>query len=135
MEEERRLCYVGITRAKKQVYLVRAFRRNLMGRSLVSQPSRFLQDIPARLMASAGWWQEEETRIADAVYSWNRPSTPTPRLTTAEFKAGDHVHHAQFGNGIVVSTKAAKDDTEVTVAFNSGVKKLLLSFANLEKTE
>jgi DNA helicase-2/ATP-dependent DNA helicase PcrA len=135
MEEERRLCYVGITRAKKQVYLVRAFRRNLMGRSLVSQPSRFLQDIPTRLMESAGWWQGEETRIADAVYSWNRPSTPAPRPATTEFKAGDHVHHAQFGNGIVVGTKTAKDDTEVTVAFNSGVKKLSLSFSQLEKAE
>jgi DNA helicase-2/ATP-dependent DNA helicase PcrA len=135
MEEERRLCYVGITRAKKQVYLVRAFRRNLMGRSLVSQPSRFLQDIPSHLIASAGWWQGEETRIADAVYSWNRPSTPAPHPVTAEFKAGDHVRHAQFGNGIVVSTKTAKDDTEVTVAFNSGVKKLSLSFSQLEKVE
>jgi DNA helicase-2/ATP-dependent DNA helicase PcrA len=135
MEEERRLCYVGITRAKKQVYLVRAFRRNLMGRSLVSQPSRFLQDIPAHLMASAGWWQGEETRIAEAVYSWNRPSTPAPRPATTEFKAGDHVHHAQFGNGIIVSYKTVKDDVEVAVAFNNGVKKLLLSFASLEKVE
>jgi DNA helicase-2/ATP-dependent DNA helicase PcrA len=135
MEEERRLCYVGITRAKKQVYLVRAFRRNLMGRSLVSQPSRFLQDIPAHLMASAGWWQGEETHIADAVYFWNRPSTPAPRPATTEFKAGDHVRHAQFGNGIVVSYKTIKDDAEIVVVFNSEVKKLLLSFASLEKVE
>jgi hypothetical protein len=106
-----------------------------MGRSLVSQPSRFLQDIPAHLMASAGWWQGEESRIAEAVYSWNRPTTPAPRPATTEFKAGDHVHHAQFGNGIIVSYKTVKDDVEVAVAFNSGVKKLLLSFASLEKVE
>jgi DNA helicase-2/ATP-dependent DNA helicase PcrA len=135
MEEERRLCYVGITRAKKQVYLVRAFRRNLMGRSLVSLPSRFLQDIPAHLMASAGWSQEEEPRIAEAVYYWNRPTASAPHPPTTEFKAGDHVRHAQFGNGIVVSYKTIKDDAEIVVAFNSGVKKLLLSFASLEKME
>ncbi|MCJ7743614.1 MAG: hypothetical protein MUO99_03535, partial [Dehalococcoidales bacterium] len=87
------------------------------------------------LMASAGWWQGEETRIAEAVYSWNRPTISAPRPATTEFKAGDHVRHAQFGNGIIVSYKTVKDDVEVAVAFNSGVKKLLLSFASLEKVE
>ncbi|MFC1931821.1 3'-5' exonuclease [Chloroflexota bacterium] len=54
MEEERRLCYVGITRAKQRVYLVRAFRRSLMGSSKINKPSRFLQDIPPRLISVAG---------------------------------------------------------------------------------
>jgi DNA helicase-2/ATP-dependent DNA helicase PcrA len=50
-------------------------------------------------------------------------------------KGGDHVHHVQFGNGVVVSCQPVKDDTEVVVAFNGGVKKLLLSFAQLEKVK
>lgn len=131
MEEERRLCYVGITRAKQRVYLVRAFRRSLMGRSMVSQPSRFLSDIPQHLTSGSGWWSKEESRVAPSIYSWDKTSVPS--LSTLEFKAGDHVHHAQFGNGVVVSCQPVKDDAEVVVAFNGGVKKLLISFANLEK--
>ncbi|MFC1977084.1 ATP-dependent helicase [Chloroflexota bacterium] len=133
MEEERRLCYVGVTRAKQWVYLVRAFRRSLMGRSMVSQPSRFLSDIPQHLVSSGGWWQGEESHLAEAVYSWNKAATPN--AVTPELKAGDHVHHTQFGKGVVVSCQPIKDDAEVVVAFNGGVKKLLLSFAQLEKVE
>jgi DNA helicase-2/ATP-dependent DNA helicase PcrA len=131
MEEERRLCYVGVTRAKQKVYLVRAFRRNLMGRSMVSQPSRFLSDIPQHLIATGDWREGRESQIIPSIYSWNKP--PTPSLPTLELKAGDHVYHAQFGKGVVVSCQPVKDDAEVVVAFNGGIKKLLLSFANLEK--
>jgi len=133
MEEERRLCYVGVTRAKQKVYLVRAFRRNLMGRSQVSQPSRFLSDIPQHLIATGDWREGGESQIIPSIYSWNKP--PTPSLPTLELKAGDHVYHAQFGRGIVVSCQTVKDDAEVVVAFNGGIKKLLLSFANLEKVD
>ena len=134
MEEERRLCYVGVTRAKQRVYLVRAFRRSLMGRSTVNSPSRFLEDIPRHLISSGGWWQGEENQIATAMYSWNKP--PAPSFNGLELKAGDHVHHAQFGEGVVVSCQPAKDDYEVVVAFGGGgVKKLMLSFAKLEKVE
>jgi DNA helicase-2/ATP-dependent DNA helicase PcrA len=134
MEEERRLCYVGITRAKQRVYLVRAFRRSLMGSSLVSLPSRFLNDIPQHLIQGGGLWSGEESQITRAIYSWNKP--PAPSLTNVELRAGDHVRHAQFGDGVVVSCQPVTDDSEVTVAFDgAGVKKLLLSFARLEKVE
>jgi DNA helicase-2/ATP-dependent DNA helicase PcrA len=135
LEEERRLCYVGITRAKQRVYLVYAFRRNLMGSSMVSQPSRFLKDIPQHLVAPNYLWQGEERQAMPSVYSWNKTSAPRPSL--AEFKAGDHVYHAQFGEGVVVSCQPVKDDKEVVIAFSRGVgvKKLLLSFARLEKKE
>jgi len=133
MEEERRLCYVGVTRAKQKVYLVRAFRRSLMGRSMVGQPSRFLSDIPQHLIASSEWWEGQESRVTPSIYSWNK--APTPSLSTLELKAGDHVHHTQFGKGVVVNCQLVKDDAEVVVAFNGGVKKLLLSFAGLEKME
>jgi len=133
MEEERRLCYVGITRAKQKVYLVRAFRRNLMGRSMVGQPSRFLGDIPRHLTSTGDRWEGKESQIVPSIYSWNKP--PSPSLLDMELKAGDHVQHAQFGKGVVVSCQAVKDDAEAVVAFNGGVKKLLLSFANLERVE
>ena len=134
MEEERRLCYVGITRAKHKVYLVRAFRRSLMGSSTVNRPSRFLNDIPQHLVSGGGWWQGEESRIAEAMYSWNK--VPAPSAAVPELKAGDHVHHAQFGDGVVVSCQSVTDDTEVVVAFQGqGVKRLLLSFAPIEKVE
>ena len=136
MEEERRLAYVGITRAKKRVYLVRSFRRNLMGRSNATSPSRFLNEIPSYLVTTTSWWQggPSSERIAEAVYSWNKPA-PTPVLEApkTDFKAGDHVRHAQFGNGLVISSRTLNGDQEVTVAFNGSVKKLLLSFAKLEK--
>ncbi|MBA7628533.1 ATP-dependent DNA helicase PcrA [subsurface metagenome] len=134
MEEERRLCYVGITRAKEKVYLVRAFRRSLMGSSTINKPSRFLSDIPQHLVSGGGLWQGEERLATATMYSWDRVSAPV--VTTLELKAGDHVRHAIFGDGVVVSCQPTKDDVEVVVAFDgAGVKKLLLSFARLEKVE
>jgi len=134
MEEERRLCYVGITRAKKRVYLVRAFRRSFMGSSAINQPSRFLRDIPPQLIAGGERWRSEDSGLAKAMYSWNRMTAARPDLP--ELSPGDHVQHPQFGEGVVVSYKQVKDDVEVVVAFDGvGIKKLLLSFAGLEKIE
>jgi DNA helicase-2/ATP-dependent DNA helicase PcrA len=134
MEEERRLCYVGITRAKKKVYLVRAFRRSFMGSSAINQASRFLLDIPSHLISGGERWRGEDSDLATAMYSWNRMATPRPDLP--ELSAGDHVVHPQFGEGVVVSGKPVRDDFEVVVAFDgAGIKKLLLSFAGLEKME
>ena len=133
MEEERRLCYVGITRAKRRVYLVRAFRRSMRGSSTVNKPSRFLDDIPQHLVTGGGLWQGEDSQITASVYSWNKPLA-APRMAAPELGAGDHVRHAQFGEGVVVSCRAVKDDSEVVVAFRgAGIRKLLLSLANLEK--
>ncbi len=133
MEEERRLCYVGITRAKQRVYLVRAFRRSLMGSSTVNRPSRFLEDIPSHLITSGGLRQGEDS-LAATMYSWDKAYSPN--VTAPELKAGDHVRHAQFGDGVVVSCQPVKDDNEVVVAFSGlGIKKLLVSFAQLEKVE
>ena len=134
MEEERRLCYVGITRAKRRVYLVRAFHRSLMGRTGTTVPSRFLADIPSHLVASGGLWAGEESQIAEAIYAWDKIQAPA--VTTPELKAGDHVRHPQFGDGVVVSCQEVKDDREAMVVFIGwGLKKLLLSLARLEKIE
>ncbi len=136
LEEERRLAYVGITRAQRKVYLVRAFRRALMGSSKMNPPSRFLMDIPSHLITGTSRWSGGDSRVERAVYNWNRAPVPTPVVALPELRAGDHVRHAQFGEGVVVSSRVVKDDTEVTVAFDgAGVKKLLLSFARLEKVK
>jgi len=132
LEEERRLCYVGITRAKQRVYLVRAFRRRLMGSSAVNQPSRFLNDIPSHLLSSGSVWEGEDRQVEAPVSSWN--AAPEADYDMPELRAGDHVRHMQFGEGVVVSCQPVKHDAEVVVAFDgAGVKRLLLSFAKLEK--
>jgi DNA helicase-2/ATP-dependent DNA helicase PcrA len=127
LEEERRLCYVGITRAKKKVYLVRAFRRHLMGSSAVNKPSRFLQDIPEHLTTRASSLEADD--------AWSAPpEKETKPRDLPDFKAGDHVKHDQFGVGVVVNYHKTRNDAEVVVAFDGeGVKRFLLSFAKIEK--
>ena len=132
MEEERRLCYVGMTRAKERLYLLRAFRRNMMGSSNVNPSSRFLEAIPQGL--TANFSQNPRGYQARTDDLWWSP--PKPKLAQeALFSAGDHVQHGAFGEGIVVSCTESNDDHLVTVAFKGshGIKKLLLSYAPLEK--
>jgi DNA helicase-2/ATP-dependent DNA helicase PcrA len=146
MEEERRLCYVGITRAKRKVYLVRAFRRSLMGSSTVNSPSRFLKDIPANLVKNSGNGSGqnqyyEDRPVKNDMYAWERnvPAAAPKAAGTAnlpDLKSGDRVKHAQFGQGTVVSCKQSGNDSEVVIAFpDVGIKRLLLSFAKLEKMD
>jgi DNA helicase-2/ATP-dependent DNA helicase PcrA len=126
LEEERRLCYVGITRAKEHLYLLHAFRRTLYGASQAGLPSRFLKDIPPRLLKGA----EKEARRGTS----RTPVASAPSPITPQFHTGDRVLHPKFGEGTVIETKLTGDDVEVTVAFGSkGVKRLLASFARLEK--
>jgi DNA helicase-2/ATP-dependent DNA helicase PcrA len=145
LEEERRLCYVGITRAKKRVYLVHTYHRNLFGTSSGTEPSRFLDDIPKELVTTSLPWGGEREEIhydesdftpVTALYSKARTQpVPTPKKTI-ELSAGDRVQHAMFGEGEVVSCKQVGDDQQVTVNFlDGGVKRLLLSFAPLEKID
>ena len=136
LEEERRLCYVGMTRAKQQLYLVRAFRRAFSGHN---PPSRFLADIPPNLVAQSQRASQPQmfgpsryrhaVRITDDA---ERPARPAD-----SFAAGDHVRHEKFGEGIVVSSEPSGTDYQVVVAFQgeAGIKKLLSSFAPLEKLE
>jgi len=135
MEEERRLCYVGITRAKKRLYLLRSYRRSLFGGSTANPPSRFLQDISPHLISPRGLWEESPTPVASS--DFNSDSQPSPQpLSTLVLKVGDHVHHSKFGLGIVMNCLPTRDDQELTVAFEeAGVKKLLASLAPLEKIE
>ena len=135
MEEERRLCYVGITRARRRIYLTHAFRRTLMGHSTVNKASRFLQDIPKNLVAGGEIWQAAESKLGSDYRTMSaQVSDIKPKPSTVALKAGDRVRHAIFGEGVVVSCTPKADDSEVVAAFGGvGVKKLLLSFAKLEK--
>jgi DNA helicase-2/ATP-dependent DNA helicase PcrA len=135
MEEERRLCYVGITRAKKRLYLLRSYRRNLFGGSTANPPSRFLQDISPHLISPRGLWEKSPASVASP--GFNQDSRPSPRpLSTLTLRVGDHVRHSKFGPGIVMNCSPTRDDQELTVVFEEfGVKKLLTSLAPLEKIE
>ncbi len=127
MEEERRLCYVGMTRAKERLYLLWAFRRSLHGGNRPNLPSRFLQDIPSHLVACKPKGQ--------VIGFTSCESAGAPQTLSPDLKAGDTVLHAKFGEGIVMECFPTKGDHEVTVSFRGGigVKKLLLSLARLEK--
>jgi DNA helicase-2/ATP-dependent DNA helicase PcrA len=143
LEEERRLCYVGMTRAKRHLYLVRAFRRAFSGHN---PASRFLADIPPELAAQSQRAPQREmfsrrhqyaTAASLATMGVNvermRAEEEEPPLQT--FSAGERVRHPKFGDGIVVSCEPAGGDYQVVVAFQgeAGIKKLLLSFAPLER--
>ncbi|RJQ40520.1 MAG: AAA family ATPase, partial [Dehalococcoidia bacterium] len=131
MEEERRLFYVGITRAKTYLYIIRAFRRAAFGTRGTSNASRFLGDLPSYLVQGAN---KPGASPDQAVYEWNRPvQTPAPPPPTVQFSEGDKVRHGVFGEGTIVSLKPSNGDFEAVVAFKGAVKKLMLSFARLEK--
>lgn len=121
IEEERRLCYVGMTRAKRRLYLTMARRRNLYGETMYNLPSRFLQEIPEAVL------HREETK-------WE--STPGPGQTCPEsFAAGDTVEHGKWGRGTVISVDVLSDgDIVLTISFPAvGVKKVMARYAPLRK--
>lgn len=132
MEEERRLCYVGITRAKQRVYMLRSFRRSSMGATSVNLPSRFLMDIPTHLRTTPRG-DMGEGRLA----AKKRSTSKAPVIEKPPLSAGEHVMHARFGEGVVVSCVPSGNDQELTIAFKGegGLKRLLLSLAPLEKVE
>jgi len=132
MEEERRLCYVGITRAGKRLYLLRSFRRSLFGSGTANPASRFLRDISPQLVTTKELW--EETNHGSLVDT--APPLSPQAKDTMDLRVGDHVRHTSFGDGIVMNCLPNKGDQIVTVAFKvGGAKKLLLSLAPMEKIE
>ena len=144
LEEERRLCYVGMTRAEKKLYLTRATWRTVRGQTLLRSGSRFLREIPDELKRYVGSSRTLRTKVEPeggrgrsiraaalaAAAAAPAPAGPSLRI-------GDLVRHRAFGEGIVMATDVTASDVEVTVEFAKGVgvKRLLLSFAPLEKVE
>ena len=136
LEEERRLCYVGMTRSMDRLYLTRAFRRGFIGGGGSTGPSRFLQEIPRDLIASPVQGTPA-TRSSWGVFGPSVTTTSAPKISLPSLRSGDKVRHPAFGDGMVVSCSPSGQDFEVTVAFGegAGVKRLLQSFAQLEVLE
>ena len=126
LEEERRLCYVGLTRAQQRVYLTRACSRNLWGSNSYNPPSRFLGEIPASLVEQATR-AKRNRRLESA--------TPRPLPETAVVVTiGDRVRHAHWGDGVVEDVLGEGERAEAWVVFDGqGVKRLLLAWAPLER--
>ncbi|HEX7541110.1 MAG TPA: UvrD-helicase domain-containing protein [Anaerolineales bacterium] len=130
MEEERRLFYVGITRAKDRLYLLRALRRGGRGYAEETLPSRYLDDIPPELLsgkARAGHRSRHSTTP-----SWLRSEPASATAIEAHFRAGMRVQHPTWGEGIVLNSRLQDNDETVDVVFESvGIKRLAASLANL----
>lgn len=131
LEEERRLCYVGITRAMRKVYITYAEKRAFAGRSGANRPSRFIEEIPARLL---------ETVNLNAQMMPNHLQTQK-RSSSIEksdfpFTLGQRVRHQRFGEGVVIGGEGQGDTSRVQVNFvHEGKKWLVLSYAKLEVVE
>jgi DNA helicase-2/ATP-dependent DNA helicase PcrA len=151
LEEERRLCYVGITRAKEELFLAYAGSRMLFGNVQRNPVSRFVSEIPMSLYIAKSSRPPRLERYAPTITdqsrfpqsvsapSWSQISRPliAPSANTVQlgYKLGDKVIHKVFGVGTVISMTPDGDDTQVTVAYPApiGIKKLMASFAKLEK--
>ena len=130
MEEERRLMYVGITRAKRRLYLSRVFKRGGWGKSEVKEPSRFLFDIPNELIVGHQVNINKEIKNQIIKKKETKIENNLPSLS-----AGDKVKHPHFGNGIIIQIEDSKDDFELTIAFdeNKGIKKFLYTMSGIVK--
>lgn len=145
LEEERRLCYVGMTRAREELHMSHAHRRSLYGMPNFNPRSRFVEDVPAEILefrgdggytAPAQMRTVSQTRMGS--YLVNEPPAPKAVVNTKPlFEIGKRVKHQKFGVGIVIACNPIKDDFEVTVAFPgvTGVKKLVQKLAKLEAVE
>ena len=138
MEEERRLAYVAITRAKKTLTVTNAYMRMLFGSTNRNMPSRFLKEIPEELCSFEGYRRAP----AKSEYSSGRTSyldinayskaPAAPKTSAAKYAAGQKVSHKVFGEGLILSVKPMGGDTLLEVAFNTvGTKKLMAAYAKL----
>lgn len=159
MEEERRLAYVGITRAKQKLYLTNTRTRLMFGSTSHNPPSRFLSEIPEELTEKTGvtsyssygrsndYDDFDDNRSFDSYtdrthqgrsinrgFSQAKPAKPAAETSGAQFSVGDTVKHRVFGSGVVLSAQRVGNDTLLEIAFqNAGTKKLMANFAKLTK--
>ncbi len=143
LEEERRLAYVAITRAKEKLYITHVKNRMLFGSTRFSPVSQFVKEIPSHLIENAvtavDKMSEAEARaVFEAKKTFDRTTAPRPqvRAATEQFAAGDGVIHSKFGRGIVLSATKMGADMLYEVAFDTeGTKKLMGTFAKLKRDE
>jgi DNA helicase-2/ATP-dependent DNA helicase PcrA len=129
MEEERRLCYVGMTRARKKLVLTSARQRRLYGSLQYNAPSRFIDDIPIELMAKKELNNAESAVPAEVVRADDR-SAEGPFLKRRFLNRP--VVHPLWGRGVVLSVEGAEKDLRLTIRFDSvGTKKMANAHANL----
>ena len=149
LEEERRLCYVGITRAQEELTLTCAKRRMIKGETQYNKKSRFLKEIPVSLVTNGALFQKEEVELPkQEVYRQAKKAFNTQSFFSQKSKqqfgvsqekglayaVGDQVVHNKFGEGKVLTITEGGRDYEVTVDFaKMGVKKMFAAFANLRK--
>ncbi|WP_371863565.1 DNA helicase PcrA [Aneurinibacillus danicus] len=156
MEEERRLAYVGITRAEEELFLTRALMRTLYGQTKMNAPSRFIEEIPEHLIQPEGIVQQRlaarNGRVDSRAAQPQQRAGVVPMRSTQtmggasavkaeggaealDWKAGDKAEHGKWGIGTVVSIKGSGQDLELTIAFPNptGLKKLLAKFAPIKK--
>ena len=155
LEEERRLAYVGITRAMQRLTLAHAWSRLLYGSRQYNPPSRFLREIPeelvekvdgTRMLRSRQRSRDDSQRMLDrrsvnrdeiverAVESGRRPVSSPSGAESLGLRVGDDVRHAKWGEGVIIDISGSGDDAEASVRFpGEGEKRLLLSWAPLEK--
>lgn len=151
VEEERRLCYVGITRAEEELTLTCARRRMIRGETQYNKMSRFLKEIPMELVSTGAVFEKEpeeppkptpyqQARQAFRVKAFVQPgaarSFGTPKGDGPGYQVGDRVHHVKFGDGTVTAMIEGGRDYEVTVDFDGpGTKKMFAAFAKLQKID
>jgi DNA helicase-2/ATP-dependent DNA helicase PcrA len=127
LEEERRLCYVGATRAMRQLYITYAEQRRLYGVDQYGQPSRFISELPADLI------EEIRPRLQVSRPVFVRRSTSLDEAPSHSMRMGSRVRHAKFGDGVVLNFEGNGPQARIQVNFEGqGTKWLMLSYANLE---
>jgi DNA helicase-2/ATP-dependent DNA helicase PcrA len=127
LEEERRLCYVGTTRAMRQLYITYAEQRRLYGVDQYGQPSRFIQELPAELI------EEIRPRLQVSRPAFIKRSATLDETPGSSMRLGSRVRHSKFGEGVVLNFEGNGPQARIQVNFESqGTKWLMLSYANLE---
>lgn len=141
MEEERRICYVAITRAEELLYITNATTRMLFGRSQSNMPSRFLKEIPEDLLESHTGSQRQSILQPKAKPHQKRgfskrTTSSEKQVVSSDWKVGDKVIHKAWGEGMVSNVNAKNGSLELDIIFKSeGPKRLLAQFAPIEKKE
>jgi DNA helicase II / ATP-dependent DNA helicase PcrA len=144
LDEERRLCYVGITRARERLYLCHAWCRNLFGSTQYNPPSRFLAEVPEQLVrltgrTAPGRGSIRERQLGTGVVGAPRgpgggPVTGAAGAEKLGLRVGDDVSHDKFGEGVIIGLEGEGDKAEALVRFrDAGEKRLLLSWAPLKR--
>lgn len=144
IEEERRLCYVAITRAKNQLYITKTLSRTLHGKTMPATPSRFFNEIPQEYLEDKTTIRPKTAENLQEIgfYNFTPPkkehyTKPAPKIFTADysdFKAGDMVEHRKFGQGKILKATPCGNDCILEIEFESvGFKRLMAAFAKVKK--